>query len=373
MAYDYFPDGQHVGVVYCIEFRKCELYIWSMATGQPETIVKGLPGGILDLDFTPNGKAFLTLSEDGLVSAWSVENQALLAESLPFDRAEPVISPDGRLTAIPRGNQIEIYDVVSGELWQEMGDYLSTRSLMVNSITEEYLLVSGVDSSDKPFAELWDLTRKELVRKFNPLDYPYFYSNETFCVHDQQERYIACGSNPLQIFDIKTGELIYSNKSQEGTLIWAISPDGNTLATCTMLYEPDSYEPILGDRIFLLDIPNSTSLIAGVLEAPGGGICSPMVFSTDSQYLAVQSGYIWKLGQQQPQASFDGNYATPLAFNPDGSLLISGNQVIETTSGKTQAVLEVDGEVEKVGFDPGGYRVVIKTDQGVEVWNISGD
>jgi WD40 repeat protein len=297
----------------------------------------------------------------------------LLAESSPFDRADPVVSPDGGLTAIPRGSKIEIYDVATGELVMGVGDYPDARSLRVESITTKHLLVSGVDGNDKPFSELWDLLSGELIRKVKPLDFPNYYSDETYCVHDQLERCIVCGSDPLQIFDIRTGELIYSNKAQDGTIVWAISPDGNTLATCTVVYKPVTDELIPGNRIFILDIPKSTSIIAGVLEAPNGEICSPIIFSPDSQYLATQSGYIWRLGQQQPQTSFTGNNEDPLAFSPDGRLLISGNQVIDTLTGKILNTLKVNGEVKMVGFDPDGTSLIFRTDQGVEVWKMIGD
>ena len=371
MAYDWFPDSQHVGVVYCVEDQKCELYIWSMATGQPETIVKGLPVRTFGLDFAPEGDAFLTVSSDGIVNTWNLETQAVLAESQPYDRAKLVISSDGRMAAVPRGSRVEILDVETGKLLMEVGDYTGAESLMVDSITEKYMVVAGNERSSGAFADLWELTSGEIVRKLKPLDYPNTYSNEAYCMLATAGGLIACGASPLQIFDIDTGALLYSNKSQDGTLVWAISPDGNTLASCTVVYTQDTYEEIPGDRIFLLDLSATPPVISGVLEAPQSGICSPMVFSPDGQYLAAQSGYIWKLDQQELQASFTMKADEPMLFNPNGTLLVSGNHVIQPGTGEVLGELTVNGKVEAIGFDADGYSLAFGTDQGVEVWKVN--
>jgi hypothetical protein len=172
---------------------------------------------------------------------------------------------------------------------------------------------------------------------------------------------------------MQTGELLYSRKSPEGDQLWAISPDGNILASCTVLRDPQTYEAFPGDRIFLLDLGTTSPGISRVLEAPQGGICSPMVFSPDSQFLAAQSGYIWKLAEAQPQASFAAQPGAPLLFIADGALLVSGNRLIQADSGEVLAELEVNGEVNRVGIDAEGYHLVLATKQGVEVWKVSSD
>jgi hypothetical protein len=98
-----------------------------------------------------------------------------------------------------------------------------------------------------------------------------------------------------------------------------------------------------------------------------------MIFSPDSQSLAAQSGYIWRLGQQQPQASFTTNGEAPIAFNPDGSLLVSGNWIIQADTGKKVAELEVNGQVERIGFDADEYKLVLMTGAGVEIWSVRGE
>jgi WD40 repeat protein len=372
-AFAYMPDSQRVGVIYCIEDQRCELYIWSMATGQAETIFKSVPPGIHTVDFSPDGQSFLTISGDGSVRTWDIASQSQLAESQPYDRGKPVVSSDGSLVAIPRGNQIVIFNLETGELWKTTGDYPGTTRLMVDSVSENYLMVSGYDRTTRGFAELWDLTSGELVRKFNPLDYPNTYSNDPYCKRDTYAKLIACGSNPLQIFDVQTGALLFSNKSQEGSLEWAISPDGNLLAMCTLAYKSDTQEIIPGGQIYLLNVANKTFDIEEVFEAPQGRICSEMIFSPDSQFLASKSGYIWKSGQHLPQARYPAQAGAPMAFSPDNSLLVSGNWVILASSGEKLAELEINGRVEMIGFDADGYELVFNTDQGVEIWSVGGE
>ena len=369
VAYDWFPDSQHVGVVYCVENQACELYIWSMATGQPEKIVKGLPIQTSGLDFSPQEDAFLTISADGKLATWSLPDQTQLAESQPFDRAKPAISPDGRLAAIPRGNQIEIFDVQTGELWMEFGDYQDVTVLMVDSITEEYLLVAGVDHGG-PFSDLWDLASGEPIRNFRSLDYPNTYSGEPYCTLTAQGNRLACGENPLQIFDVENGALLYSNKSEQGKLVWALSPDGGALASCTVAYAPETYEEIPADIIYLLDYASNPPVVLDIIEVPQGEICSPLVFSPDGRYLAAQSGYIWKLDEPQSQARFTPQDDVLMLFNPAASLLVSGKRLIRVDNGAVLEELAVNGDVEMIGFDTGGYKLVLATVNGIEVWKV---
>lgn len=367
----YQPNSQGVGVVYCVQNEKCDFYIWSLMTGVSEIPLRNLHPGILSISFSSDGKKLVTSSQAGVVQIWDLATASMLAESSSFDRTKPAISSDGKLVAFSRLNKIEVYNLETGELLKELGDYSITLTLKIDAFDGQQLLVVGAQGYDETFVDLWDLSTGELLRKFKTLAYLDTYIEDPFCLHAREGQRVACGSDPLQVFDTQLGTLLLSYKKTSDYLEWTISPDGKLLASCTIIYPPDYSQPIRGDRIFLVDPTSWESQISGVLESPLGEICAPMVFSPNNQYLAAQSGYIWEIGQAQPLASFSTMEYKKLAFSPDGEILVADNLVMATRSGKILKQLEVNGVIREISFDPTGYRLVIQVDQGVSVWGVT--
>lgn len=367
----YLPDSQGVGVVYCVQHDKCDLYIWSLATGYSEIPIRDLPAGIQNIDFSGDGKNLVTSSLAGVVQTWDLETASLLSESIPYDRSKPVISSDGKLVAFNRLNHIEILDLKTGELVHILGDYATTLSIRMNAFDGQHLFVAGALSYKDTFVDLWDLRTGEMLRKFKTLANLNTYSDDPFCLYARDGQRVACGSQPLQVFDTQLGTLLLSYKKSTGLLEWTISPDGKQLASCTSMYAPDYGASIPGDRIFLIDPAGGGENISAVLEGPQGKICAPMIFSPDNQFLAAQSGYIWKIGEQQPLSTFVVEQKMKLAFSPDGELLVANNQIIATRSGKILMQLELKGQILMVSFDPSGYQLLIHTDQDVSVWGVT--
>jgi WD40 repeat protein len=328
----FLPDSQSVGMVYCPQTGSCDLYQWSQATGYPESILYGLPEGTRGINYSRDGSKVLSVSGAEVVQSWDLETQTLLNESEPFDRTGPVVSQDGRLVAVLRGSQVEIIDIQSREVLKMIGDYSTSNELSIDSVADDHLLVSMNLNYKENRVDLWDVSAGTLVRQFKPISY--FSSNidKGFCTYAWQGERILCGTRPFQVFDTQNGRLLMSYKNTQDPGLMAISPDGNHLASCK------------SDRVFLVDPADTTSAIAMVLEAKERWICSEMIFSPDNQYLAAQSGYIWKIDQALPIASFNPIVGGKMAFSPDSSLLVVENQVIQTSTGMILKELEVYSE-----------------------------
>jgi WD40 repeat protein len=266
-ARTYHPDNQRVGVIYFPHAGKCDLYLWSLATGYPESIFKSLPEGIMGIDFSYDGKRLVTVSQAGIVQTWDLDSQTLLNESIPFDCTEPVVSQDGNLAAVLRFNQVEVIDVHSGEVLQTIGDYPVTDEVSIDSITASHLVVAANPSYRETIVDLWDLSTGSLVRQFKPLSHLYTYSNNTFCTFAWQGDRIMCGSMPIQVFDIINGRLLMSYRNTEDSTLMAISPNGSSLASCKIVHDPVTKRSTASHRIFLLDPADTSSTITMVLEA----------------------------------------------------------------------------------------------------------
>ena len=367
----FLPDSQSVGVVYCSQTGSCDLYQWSQATGYPESIFYGLPEGIRGIDYSSDGTQVLTASMAGVIQSWDLETQTLLDESEPFDRTGPLVSQDGRLTAVQRGTNIEILDIQSGEILQAIGDYPANKQLTIDYVSDSHLLISQNLGYKENLVDLWDVSTRTLVRQFKPISYFFGNDNMSFCLYAWQGERILCGTWPFQVFDTLNGRLLMSYKNTEDSSMVALSPDGSQLASCKIDYNPENNQVTYSDRIFLVDPADPTSTIRMVFEAKERGICSEMMFSPDNQYLAAQSGYIWKIDQALPVANFSPGRERQMAFSPNSNLLVVENQVIDSSTGEVLKELEINGRILRLGFDQEGYRLFVQIENQILYWNVS--
>ena len=233
--------------------------------------------------------------------------------------------------------------------------------------------------------------------------------------YSPDESLLAAGDDLgyLKIWDPKTGEEIHSVKAHESAIYsLAFSPDGQTLLTgsvdglarlwnvATMqlretLSEHTSqvravaYGP-LGDLVATAGLdqtiklwdPANGRLVRTMEEIPGPVAC--IAFSPDERLLAVGlhepfNAYLYNVAEGTLLHRLEGHQHVvySLAFNPDGSTLVTGSadtsvKCWDTASGKeTRSIqMSTNGGVAAVRFCPDGRTVAAGLSDGtVEFWD----
>ncbi|MCT4352193.1 protein kinase [Streptomyces sp. Je 1-79] len=199
----------------------------------------------------------------------------------------------------------------------------------------------------------------------------------------------------VRIWDTTTGRIVHtftlstqSGTSQEG---WpgglAVSADGKRLAastgeglhlwelpsgkhTAVSLSEPGGPVAFRGDGEMLVSGWNSLETLTSAGKSTGtvkdGRNAKVALFSPDGSLLAYGHGgghiVLWNTESRSEVIRFK-DWATTLAFHPEGRLLVSGAgstvQVWDTVAGKEVGSYECPGQVKAVAVSPDGKTVAI--------------
>lgn len=78
------------------------IHLWDAAEVRIERVLEGVDGRVVQLDFTPDGKTLLALSDDGELRLWDPDSGKLRATMIEFDDGEwMTITPEGYFTGSP--------------------------------------------------------------------------------------------------------------------------------------------------------------------------------------------------------------------------------------------------------------------------------
>lgn len=78
------------------------IHLWDAAKVSVERVLDSFDGRVVEIDFTPDGKSLLALSDDGALRLWDADTGALRATMIEFDDGEwMTITPEGYFTGSP--------------------------------------------------------------------------------------------------------------------------------------------------------------------------------------------------------------------------------------------------------------------------------
>jgi WD40 repeat protein len=243
-----------------------EVSLWDVATGKVTGTLRGFPGPVWSVAFSPDGKTLAASGQDGTTRLWEVATGKSIAtfraDTTLFDAnmtmpGSVAFSPDGKTLAVGGGP-------VKGPPG------------------------SGVTGEIR----LWDLATGKHTATFQGHPGEGCFSNmfaAAFAVafSPDGKTLVSGGARTVELWDVATGKRIMTAQGVGGAVVWrvAFSPDGKTVASASEVPRPGS------------DVKQPTQNEIRLLEVPTG----------------------------KPIASFKGHdkMVWTLAFSPDGETLAS--------------------------------------------------
>lgn len=212
--------------------------------------------GGLQLDWSPDGKKFAIISQDGL-DIWDVERGVNILQITENENiSEFKWSPVGEKLGIVDGKVIDIWDIQQGKniikipltmdvdylYWSPDGNFVvvtdgdavklwdARSGTSEQSFSGSFLQFSpdgriiGIGNDDSQSVELWDLATGE--QHYVIKNVTSFYSGDFFSPTGNY--YALFQSGRLKIWDFYTDRLV--NEFEESDTIFTWSPDGKTIA-----------------------------------------------------------------------------------------------------------------------------------------------
>jgi WD40 repeat protein len=324
------PSGRQVAVA-CRDHN--QVYLFDVATGKPEAVLRGHAGSVTSLAYNPDGQSLATGAMDGTIRLWDPttgQERTVLRGSPGF--VELSYSPDGRRIAVRMGDQLQLWDAVIGQTLATLGRH--------------------------EFAE-WDVRRQT---QFAPAG----------------QRLISGLKEEVSWWDATTGKLVAVLGRFGGPVdVVAYSPDGKRIAAQA------SIDPVV--RLWDGEAGKEVAVLRGhTADIAPAAFARRLVFSPDGSRLLTTSAYpditarLWNAKNGQLIAELRGhtNSIWSAAISPDGGRLATGSmdQTARLWDGVTGKLVEVlrghTGPLRSVRFSPDSGRVVTMADDAtLRLWD----
>lgn len=349
--------------------------IWSTAMGTELAALHGHTDGITAVAFSSDGERLISSSLDRTARVWDLASGKQIRLVKVHGRAPSMaLSPDGHTVAVHFKERSGI------RLWNaDTGDWLSgdepedipwTRV----AISPDGKLLAVVRRRQ---VEIWNMPTRTLAHVFDidigAREVVFSADGKRVCVRLVRGLSLTQFETTVRSWDAVTGEdkLCYRGAEHGG----ALAPDGETLAVWRRK------QPVL--------LRNLVTQETRELPAGPPAVRSGATFSPDGRYLAVASpgGYVrvWDATAGRDVASISTGIqrVRAMAFSPDGALLActavsqknnepAGITLFDVAGGQPIRTLEGHhGEVQLVAFSPNGHILASGgRDQTVRFWSL---
>lgn len=367
-------------------------------------------GAVYDMALSPDGK---TIAVTGLVSVSTYDFVSLqeLWMSLQEPSDPPISTGQGQVVWSPDGNQLvttsevgkTVWDAKTGEqllllkddqyagsaTWTQDGKLaifdnyrgterfwdVQTREELFNVETKDAVDPSYLMKSDDLSVEVqegaiivWDTRSKQQV-------YPPLIVCDSYCIQALELSpdgtriavIVAGASNQLGIWDLKTGEQLFSIESRytHPKTYFSWSPDGKYLAA----FDTSTIRIVEAQTGNLLQTFNIKKI-------------EDITWSVDGESLITLSQYesltVWnvKTGEPLRPLSEHTSWAMNLAWSPDGSMLASGAEngeiaIWEPATGKRlKSFHDPKGLVRNLTWSPDGKKLATGGVNTITIWNV---
>ncbi|KAB8210423.1 WD40-repeat-containing domain protein [Aspergillus parasiticus] len=306
-----------------------DLQLWDKTMDSPIQTFEGHAREISGVTFSPNGELVVSCSADGTVRVWDTNlvaaHKALQRHS--YEVAATRISPDGRLLGSGSTDyKLQLWDIATGMPLQVLDDYSGKSNTL--AFSPDSSLMAFRPKSDSAIIRLWNTVTGELCRTLG--DHSSAVDRVIFSPDCQRLASID-EDWTITLWDIKSGERLYSLDGGRSWVCIAFSPSGTKLASSS------------GNLLQVWD--TTTGTLQQELKGHKNKITA-VAFSPDESFIATGSidakVRIWDLATDTlSQTLQDCGAINQLAVSANGRFLISGtlSQTIRLWDRDTEKLL----------------------------------
>ena len=377
--------------------------LWDTTTGESLRTLTGHPSGITALAFAPDGNTLASGSADGMIRFWNTQTGDPLADDRITGHTHSMeavtfFEDSSTLASVAFNGEITFWDV---KTWQKPNiqaagqqDWLPTLAFSPDgtklvSVAGEVTTVFAAEhsSSIRRSDHLIRLTDVKTGRELATLQYRRGARELTFSPDAETVAFTGLGE--IRLWNTSTGDeqAIPLADLSAGIphnipriLALAFSPHGTWLVSGTNQGKIQMWDVATGGALAVFAEPTEQEDLGRILA---------LAFSPDGTLLAAGTRgniHLWEVDTANKLFSVDtehtragkpfGGAAEPLAFSPDGAVLVNGLhmgaiQLWDVTTGDKIAVLDEHTQgVSTLAFSPDGTMLVSTAADGtILLWD----
>ena len=324
--------------------------LWNARTGEEDRILQGHTGGVNSIVFSPDGGRLASASR-GSIRLWDTRTGEHL-RTLVHSVWRFAFSPDGKTLAVGSADAIEIWDAHSGEKLRTLPgltgsvlafspdgttlairrghhsillcDVRSGKVLQTLEAHTDYLVSAAFSPDGRVFAGGWPHEGNSLLRLWD------VRTGDPRRVISSDEEYVqAVAFSPdgrsvftgslysgIHVWDVRTGELLYTLDEYSSITFIAFSPDGHTFASVSSRLTVHVWDTRTREILHTLTGHGSSSAVRA------------LSFSSDGNMLATGGDdtiRLWDVRTGAPLWQFEGHTSSiySVEFAADGHTLAS--------------------------------------------------
>jgi WD40 repeat protein/serine/threonine protein kinase len=376
-AFALSPSGRQVAACYV---GHNEAYLYDLATGKLDAILRGHSAPVTSVAYRPDGKQVATIGNDQTLRLWDVETGREFAHFTP-EVAPPGPDRDPRLVYSPDGGRIassgwsaatsRLWDAATGKEIAVLANWQEAPRPIAFSPDGKRVAVG-----DREFVRLCDAGTGRQLAVLGP-----HAKSVLRLAYSPDGKRIASavgeGANDISLWDGENGNAVQVLRGHSGTVNFLLfSPDGSRLASASAY--PDA-------TARLWDAVTGRSLAPPL--AGHKNEVNWLAFSPDGKRIATassdQTGRLWDARTGELQAVLGGNteQVRHVVFSPQGARIVTASEdatlrLWNALTGELIAVLRGHGgrfplECPPL-FTPDGARLVSGSEDGtLRVWDMS--
>ncbi|MCB9101985.1 MAG: protein kinase [Anaerolineales bacterium] len=342
--------------------------LWDVATGQEIRQFKGHESYIMTAAFSPDEKTMVTSSGDSTIRLWNVGTGAETGRLVGHEKAvlSAIFSPDGRtIVSTSDDGTVRLWDVATGQEVHRLAGH--TGIVIWATFSPDGQTIVTTSELPDPTARLWAVTTKGDTHRLDGHRNPI---NAVAFSPDGQTIATAGDDKIVRLWAATTGRETERFAGHTGRVnAAAFSPNGQLLASAGF------------DKVVRLwDVATGQEIRR--FEGHGGTILS-LAFSSDGQRIATaaedKTARLWDVATGQEIRRFEGHTSSvnAVAFRADNQIIATGGadktvrlwdaatgDELRRLKGHTQFVKAVD-------FSPDGQTIVSAgTDNTVRLWDV---
>ena len=348
------------------DLRGWEWYLLYSLSHREEMVLDGPTDNIWSVDFSPDGRQVVAVSNDRGLKVWdtAIGKQLHGLNTAAYTCVD--WSPDGsKIASTSRLGRVVIWDALSlQELQTIENEPTENHQLRAVQWSPDGKLLAWSDYQGK--LVVWDLEagREVANRKVDDL----FLSR--LCWDAESTRVVVAIGNRIELIDARSGESIwvaFQDRDQVQSVCW--SPDSSTIAAAGYEGKVVLWDSATGER--LESWQASETGVWAMSWQPSG----PLLASAH----ADRTVRVWEPGQRKPRHELRGHTDRVFAvqWSGDGKRLVSGGEDtsvrVWTVDAPNRSVqLHGDTTVGSIDWSPDGKRLVSGSVAGeVTLWDLS--